>query len=150
MLKYLSEPDGEGKRTIACSGCMFRRHTDIPKEKWRHMCSAQMPGHGPGWHLANMLKQLGVNSSDACKCVQKQREMDKLGVGGCRRDFDKLLAHLRTQYDEASVATKLRAGAQAVRHGLPKTLKGLLAEAIRRSEDEVEGYLGREPYANRP
>lgn len=150
MLEAVSSCDARGHRWVQCTRCEYRRYTHWELTKIHHSCPGVRSGHGPGWHLANMLKQLGVKPSSSCECAKKQAEMDRLGVGGCIRDFDKLLAHLRTQYDEASVATKLRAGAQAVRHGLPKTLKGLLAEAIRRSEDEVEGYLGRELYANRP
>lgn len=62
--------------------------------------------------------------------------MDNLGVEGCEREFDRLLIYLTENYDEADVATKAKALCLSIRHRLPKTIYGLLKEAMHRSKED--------------
>lgn len=142
MLEYRSDPDEHGQRWVVCPVCGFERLTHWPVEKVRHRCTgsqAPPPRPGPGWHMAQMLTQLGIRprEGDSCKCLKQQAKMDRLGASGCRQKFADLLAHLQAQYDDASLATKLQAAALALTGGLPLSLAGLLEEAIRRAEADA-------------
>lgn len=135
---YRSEVDEDGKRLVVCDVCGFERLTKWPPERVRHMCPGKgAGGHGPGWHLEQMLKQLGVTANaGSCRCLEKRAQMDYLGPEGCRQRLPDLMAHLQKAYDESDVITKIRAGALAIALGLPLSLEGLLSESIRRAEEE--------------
>lgn len=140
---YRSDADSDGRRLVSCETCGYETLTKWPPEKVRHECPGkQTEGHGPGWHLEKILKQLGAEPRDgSCRCLEKRTQMDYLGAAGCRQRFAELLAHLQGAYDEANVLTKLAAGVLALALGLPKSLEGLLREAIRRAEEEALDVL---------
>lgn len=137
---YRSEPDSEGKRVVACDVCGVEVITEWSAERVRHMCpgatTASRRGHGPGWHLATILWQLNIRADGHCNCFEMQVQMDYWGPEGCREHWDEIMSHLQRAYDEASIATKITALKKALSHGLPRTLAGLLTEAIKRSEDD--------------
>jgi hypothetical protein len=91
------------------------------------------PPHGPGTELKRMLQELGIEPSKKCGCEAKAAEMNLLGVEGCQREREKILAWLREAYHEASILSKLTAGATALWQRKPKSLAGMLDEAIARA-----------------
>jgi hypothetical protein len=88
---------------------------------------------GPGTQLKLLLLSLGITPTASCDCEAMANKMDLWGPDGCRLRAAEIVAHLRQAYDEASVLTTIRAGANAVAQGLPKSLKGLLDLAIERA-----------------
>jgi hypothetical protein len=63
-----------------------------------------------------------------------QAKMDAWGPAGCREHRGEILAHLESAYSSTDWPTVLRAGTLAIAKGLPLTIEGLLAEAMRRAE----------------
>lgn len=92
-----------------------------------------VPTEGPGTELKKLFDELGVKPKRSCQCDQRMKEMNQLGVEGCKRSHARILYTLMDAYDEASIATKATALAMALSKGLPLTLEGLLDEAIRRA-----------------
>lgn len=53
------------------------------------------PGHGPGTELKAILAGLGFQPKQNCGCEAKAREMDILGVEGCREHRERLLTDIK-------------------------------------------------------
>lgn len=133
MLRYDSDADALSvQRQVVCDRCGLRRLTHHPLARIHHCCSA--PPAGPGTELHNLVAELGITPTATCGCEAMRRQMNDWGPAGCREHREEILAHLRTAYDEASVATKMKAGVLVLAKWLPLTLEGLLDEAIRRAE----------------
>lgn len=98
---------------------------------------------GPGTHLHLILGSLGVVPTSGCQCAERMNQMDAWGPELCRQNRDTILGWLRESYDEAGVLDKLRAGANAVAQGLPKSIEGILDLAIERSETQWTEALAR-------
>lgn len=91
------------------------------------------PPAPPGDQLKAMFSQVGVRKTKSCRCEEIRREMNRLGVEGCKRERSRLLAKLKTAYDEASLYTKGMAYVLARSKGLPLSLEGLFDLAIERA-----------------
>ena len=129
-----------GKRLLICDDCGITRCTEFPPGKIKHHCrgSTQQsppPANGPGTELKKILDSLGIQPIASCQCAAKQAEYNRNGVEWCKANREAILADLKTAYDEASLLTKLRAGAKAVALGMPLTIEGLLDLAIERAEN---------------
>jgi hypothetical protein len=96
--------------------------------------------YGPGTELKKLLADLGLNEQGGCGCAVRANQMDNWGVDGCREHREEILGWLREQQEKVGWATKLKAGALAVKTGLAFSLNpfdpapGLLDEAIRRAD----------------
>lgn len=135
MLTYLSEADSDGKRVVVCTRCNYQKLTAWPVERVNHECPGKPPRKGPGTHLEAILRQLQIRvDGPGCRCLEMKVQMDYWGPEGCRQNRETILNHLRKKYNEADIPTKITALRRALSQGLPKTLEGLLDEAIRRSE----------------
>lgn len=98
------------------------------------------PAEGPGTELTKLLGELGLHPKAGCPCKARAREMDQLGVAGCREHRDEIVGWLREQQAQSSWAETLTAARRAVTSGLVLLLDprdpapGLVNEAIRRAE----------------
>lgn len=96
---------------------------------------------GPGTEYAKLVKSLGFKPTKKCGCAKLMREMDELGVDGCRRDFDRLCGLLQEKYDAASWPERQKAKGMAVLTGLAfkvswtDPIPDVLNEAIRLATD---------------
>jgi hypothetical protein len=97
------------------------------------------PAGGPGTELKALLAELGIVPTRSCECNRKAEEMDRLGVGGVRRDRDRIVAWLREAQRKRSWGQQLAAAAKALASGLAWKLDpldpapGILEEALRRA-----------------
>ncbi len=133
--------DLEGRRRAICRG-----ETDLPaatvtayRARWG--CNGKThglcQGDCPGTELKALLAQLGIKPKSACKCVAKAKIMDQLGAAAIRADKATWIAYLTEAYNTTGWVMKATAAIQAFRHGLPKTIEGLLDEALRRAEEKA-------------
>jgi len=90
------------------------------------------PTNGPGTAIKSILSELGIQPTASCGCDAMVAKMNVWGPD-CNDHREEIEAHLRTAYDSADLATKLRAGANAIAQGKPLTISGLLDLAIERS-----------------
>jgi hypothetical protein len=103
-------------------------------------CEHRAKPCGPGTELKAIFKSIGFNAEKQCGCENLRLEMDKLGVGGCRREFDRLAAVLQGKYQVTSWTERIRAAGLATLSGLAFRLNvanpvpDLLREAIKRAE----------------
>lgn len=116
---------------------------EIYKANWRdsknkHECVASAL---PGDQLKAIFQTIAVQKLNCSRCQEIRREMNILGVEGCRRERDRLLADLRQGYDGASISTKAKAAALALANGLPLSLDGLFDLAIERAASS-SGHQG--------
>lgn len=86
--------------------------------------------------MENIFRQLSVPKTAGCGCDAMIKEMNELGEEGCRRERGRLLEHLQTAYDSASLLTKGIAYLNAKRLKYPLSLDGLLDLAITRSQNQ--------------
>lgn len=107
------------------------------------------PRRGPGWHLRQILKSVGIEATEAgCGCRSLAARMDRGGVQWCDRNAAEIVARLRENYAKLGWAARLKAAALSVGSGLAFRLDpldpapGLLAEAIRRAEAADPGQSG--------
>lgn len=98
---------------------------------------------GPGAEFAGLISQLGLQSVASCSCASLQREMDRLGVDGCRRERSRLIKSLKENYVKYTAADKMWASYNAVITGLAFKLNpldpipSLFDEAVRRAEEKA-------------
>jgi len=122
-----------GRRIARCREC--GAVLSVPLESGVNIARECRPGpeHGPGTALKSILSELGIKPTKSCGCDAFASRMNIWGVAGCLEHREEIEAHLRTAHDSADLATKLRAGANAIAQGKPLTLAGLLDLAIERS-----------------
>lgn len=108
-----------------CTDTLFEYPTGVTDEN--------PPPPPPGDQLRGVLISLEVVATKKCRCDAIRREMNRLGVEGCRQKKTELLAELRKGYDESSLATKLNAARLALANGLPLSLEGLFDLAVERA-----------------
>jgi len=94
---------------------------------------------GPGTELHNMLDKLGfrLDPKDlSCGCKSMIDKMNRWGAEGCKKENNRkeILEHLNKQKHLTPLGGKLKAGALAIKHGLPLTVEGLLDEAIKKAD----------------
>jgi hypothetical protein len=88
----------------------------------------------PGTELRKMIRQMRIPEPAGCGCRRFEAKMNRWAVEGCRKNYAAIEKHLIEQRKKTSEFILARAAILAVRHGLPKSLPGLIAEAIRRAE----------------
>jgi len=96
--------------------------------------TSEKPTGGPGTELKGLLAELGIKSRGGCGCNNQAAAMDVLGVEGVRVNREKFRKVLEDGYHASTWWECAKASAVAVKLGLPKTLDGLLDEALRRAE----------------
>ena len=93
---------------------------------------------GPGSEFASLAASIGIHEAAGCDCQTIKREMDLLGVYGCRGRREQLLAKLRHSAKQYGWWDRIKAGGNLLRTGqifqTGVTLEGLLDEAILRAE----------------
>ncbi len=89
----------------------------------------------PGNELKKLLTELGFNESMGCGCKSMITRMNILGPQGCREQIESIEAKLNESKKLVSWWDLGGAFANAVRLGLPKTVRGLILEAITRAEN---------------
>ena len=85
-----------------------------------------------------LLLTLGIARSASCACDCRATEMNKLGVDRIRKDKEIWLKYLTEAYHTTNWWQVTKAATIAVALGLPKTIEGLLDEALRRAEAKGE------------
>ena len=108
---------------------------------------AKRPESGPGTELAAIFQQIAVKNKPGCGCKAIAKEMNRLGVAGCREHREELLAKLKENYDLYGLTDKLIAAFKTVTSGLASKINpldplgSLLDEAIRRAESQSASTL---------
>lgn len=101
---------------------------------------------GVGTHLKLLLMSLGLEESVSCSCASMRAQMDAWGPAGCRRNQHAILTHLRTEAGKVGWTVSLKTGVKAAVSGLILNpidpAPGLLNEAVRRAEVEIQEYSG--------
>lgn len=76
------------------------------------------PPPGAGDELTRLVKQLGIAKTRGCGCAEMAREMNALGIEGCRAKRDELAARLRAKSKEYAWTDWASAAANAAVIGL--------------------------------
>src|SRR5688500_11953162 len=50
--------------------------------------------HGPGTELRKIFESLGIDKLPGCDCAALEREMNALGVEGCKRERERIIKKL--------------------------------------------------------
>lgn len=91
------------------------------------------PKYGPGTELAKLLGELGFNSANSCGCEAMKNWMNRLGVEGCKREREKIIAHLNSQKETTTFGKKIMAALKAAVSDIPFTIPALVDLAIKNS-----------------
>ena len=103
-------------------------------------------GYGPGTELAKMLYDVGIKPPDNCGCKATMREMDELGVEGCRLNREVYIDRIKTNAEKwgwgklSTMHTLAGVGVKSMLNGLAWKVNwldpfpGLVDEAIKRAE----------------
>jgi transcriptional regulator with XRE-family HTH domain len=100
---------------------------------------------GPGTELKQLLISIGITPKFDCNCESLLREMNQLGVDGCRRDRERLVASLRanahhyTWLDRLRAARRVAQSELALRIDLVDPIGWLFDEAVRRYANKSRG-----------
>jgi phage/plasmid primase-like uncharacterized protein len=131
-------PDGRTLHRCLVCGKEGRFRTADPAHVGMQ-CGVKALPHGPGTELAAVFKQLGIKPKAGCGCKELAREMNALGVDGCRRECDSLAAKLRSRAALFEWQEKVTAAVKAATSGLATRLNwrdpfpGLVDLAIERA-----------------
>lgn len=82
------------------------------------MAVSAIPTSGPGTELKLLLESLGIAEKPNCGCRGLMNEMNRLGMDGCNRERDRLVAALREKREAFGLADTARAAALALSNGL--------------------------------
>lgn len=94
----------------------------------------EVPTEGPGTELKKLIKELGFDESLGCGCAAEVARMNSLGPARCREQIESIVAKLDENKKLQSLWSLGSALAIALVKGFPLTTRGLVEEAIRRSE----------------
>jgi hypothetical protein len=83
-----------------------------------HMKCGKPHAPRPGTELRRMFRVLGVTPAKNCKCKAFAREMDAMGVDGCRAAREEIAAKLQAKSAEFGLDTFLSAGLRALTSGI--------------------------------
>jgi hypothetical protein len=140
-LAYIRQT-ADGKHLLRCTRCPREQLVADPTKRRRAACGkvAKSPKDGPGTELAGVAKELKLKEKPGCGCEEMRREMNRLGVAGCRRDRKRLASKLRAKAGSFGLSEKARAALAAATSGIALTINwldpypGLIALAIDRAE----------------
>lgn len=158
-----------GRAYEVCTGCSHSsRPHPAPTlvNNWRHqmglsilphaeLCGSDAPQpiipaqvippgpKGVGTHLTLIFQSFGEYQKVGCTCSELAARMNELGPDGCRKEFDDLAAKLREQAKQLNWWATLRIARRAIKTGMAFKCspRGLLAEAIRRAEEEAKTWV---------
>lgn len=97
-------------------------------------------GHGPGTVLKELFLSIDIIPKFDCDCESLLREMNKLGVEGCRRERERLVAGLKlnahhyTWIDRIRAAQRIAQSELVLRIDITDPIGWLFDEAVRRYE----------------
>jgi hypothetical protein len=103
-------------------------------------------GYGPGTELAKMLADVGIDPPANCGCKATMREMDELGVEGCRKNRQAYIDRIKQNAEKwgwgklSTMHTLAGVGVKSMLNGLAWKVNwldpfpGLVDEAIKRAE----------------
>jgi hypothetical protein len=93
------------------------------------------PTSGAGSELKAMTVLIGI---PACQqCVKEAADMDRQGPIWCREHIEDIVARIEKRAADLGWWAKGKAGALALKHGLPLSVRGMVEEAIRRAEEKL-------------
>lgn len=98
---------------------------------------------GPGTELKLLLSELGITDKIGCDCESVRREMNRLGVDGCRRERERLLTRLSENARKYGWLAKMKAAGAAVANGMAfrisptAPLRSLFDLAVSRAEEKL-------------
>ena len=136
----------DGKYIHRCQSCQkeyLSKYADPSMFKVTCQIPRPTTEHGVGDKLASLLKSLRFTAKENCGCRELQLELNTLGVDGCRREFDRLVAVLQEKYATTTWIDRMKATGLAIITGLAFRLSidnpipDLLREAIRQSEENL-------------
>lgn len=92
----------------------------VPKLKAQRIRQRRVktPDFGPGTELEKLIGMLGLEKKSDCPCNRLKREMNQLGVDGCRKERERLLKLFRSGYALYSGPEKRTAAWNAIQSGL--------------------------------
>lgn len=130
--------------TMTCGLCGTKARTVDTQAncRMRPRIIAIIPTEGPGRELEKLLKAKGANPDDACGCEYLRDEMNRLGVDGCRGQFDNLSERLRQTIKKTGWGQWFKVAASSVAqldfYNPADPAPGLIREAIRRAATSTE------------
>jgi hypothetical protein len=114
MMSSLCVPNNDG----LCAVCGRPLSAKYPDAKRVCRLPPNEPQRGPGTELKGIFRRLGFSAKSGCGCEKLRLEMDRLGVTGCRQNFDLLVGKLRKKYHQTTKGERARAAAAALFTGL--------------------------------
>lgn len=139
-LRYIRQT-ADGKHLLRCANCP-REILASKLRQYQATCgiASDAPKDGPGTELAGIIKQLKQKPKSGCGCGPLRREMNTLGIDGCKQERERLAGKLQENAAKYGLADKARAALAAAASGLALQINwldpcpGLIDEAIRRAE----------------
>lgn len=120
-MNCITEPIGQradGRTIHRCKVCKREQaFRNADPSRVRMQCGRKLPT-GPGTELRKLFAVLRVKPKKGCGCVAMAREMDALGVDGCRAKRDELAERLRSKSDKWGWTEKAAAALRAAKSGL--------------------------------
>lgn len=107
----------------------------------------QKPETGPGAELWSLFDELGIQAKAGCSCKSIKREMNRLGVDGCKNRRDKLLERIKKNATNYGAADAVKAASKAIASGLAfrinplDAIGSLFDEAVRRAEAKAKEQM---------
>ena len=91
----------------------------------------------PGTELKLLLESLGIKAKSTCQCNARVAQMNRLGVQAIRNDKSTWIGYMTEAYHLSSWLEIAMAATLAVVYRYPKSIEGLLDEALRRAEEKA-------------
>ncbi len=125
---------------------------NLAEDRPKYPIHAWPPGYGPGTEFKAMVAdELGITMPNSCTCNALAVQMDLWGVGGCRENFDTIVAQIKNNQNAWGWTEKFSnyasAAAGSFKSGLAfkvnwlDPIPGLVTEAIRRAEVKEKARL---------
>lgn len=140
-LQYIRQT-ADGKHLLRCNVCAREVLARDPNKRRRASCGTAfvVPKDGCGTELAGIIKALRQRTKAGCGCGALRREMNELGIQGCRRERERLAGELRKKAAKVGLTSKAIAAWAVVTSGLAIEIDWLdpcgsmIDLAIRRAE----------------
>jgi hypothetical protein len=107
----------DGKRLLRCEHCGREVATKLTGPM-RAVCGPRLLTLGPGSELRLVFRELSITPKKDCGCKKFAKQMDKLGVDGCRAQRCELARRLQEKSAEFGLADFLTAGLRAITSGI--------------------------------
>jgi hypothetical protein len=63
-----------------------------------------VPGDGPGRRLKSLLRKIGFDAEEGCRCDRRALEMDRHGTTWCRANLETIVGWLRDEFERRKTA----------------------------------------------